>query len=331
MSDSVEEQPVAASAVIDFLERFNLPHLLAGPAGKAISRLIGAATDIPAAKLEQYAQGIKDKTAAKSALAKALANAAAKRASDNPALIDRATEALLNKELRRQANKEKIAEKVIDQLDLEATSEPTATDVDDDWLNVFERYAEDASTERLQEIWSRVLAGQIRKPGSFSLNTLRFIAELDESIANAFERLAPKIAFGEFAPISTSSLEGQFLTDLLLLEEYGLTYNFSASIERTILFHDGIAVITLGTHGLLLKRVTDSSLPHQFTLSGVFLTRVGSQVYRILQPEFDRSFADELSRRIPRNLVREISICKIEYLPDSIRWIETRDVLIREE
>jgi hypothetical protein len=42
----------------------NLPQVLLGPAGAALSRLIGKATDIPAAKLEAQAQKIKDETAA---------------------------------------------------------------------------------------------------------------------------------------------------------------------------------------------------------------------------------------------------------------------------
>ena len=67
---------------------------------------------------------------------------------------------------------------------------PRTEAADEDWLNVFSRYAEDASSERLQQLFAKVLAGEIRKPGSFSLSTMRFIAELDRETAAAFKEAA---------------------------------------------------------------------------------------------------------------------------------------------
>ena len=49
-------------------------------------------------------------------------------------------------------------------------------ELDEDWLNVTERFAEDASTEQMQNIWGRVLAGEIRKPGIYSISTLNFLS-----------------------------------------------------------------------------------------------------------------------------------------------------------
>src|SRR5208283_1459027 len=57
-------------------------------------------------------------------------------------------------------------------------------------LNIFERYAEDASSETMRALWARVLAGEIRRPGQFSLRTLRFMSELDATTAKLFESYA---------------------------------------------------------------------------------------------------------------------------------------------
>src|SRR3546814_19471102 len=57
---------------------------------------------------------------------------------------------------------------------------------DDDWMNRFMRFAEDASSERLQELFARILAGEVVRPGSFGAATLRAVSELDQSIANDF-------------------------------------------------------------------------------------------------------------------------------------------------
>ncbi len=50
-----------------------LPQILLGPAGAAISRLVGATVEIPAAWLEARAQSIRDETEARSLIMKALA------------------------------------------------------------------------------------------------------------------------------------------------------------------------------------------------------------------------------------------------------------------
>jgi hypothetical protein len=83
------ELTTPSGGLAQFLESFNLPHMLAGPAGKAISRLVGAAVEIPAVRLERISAGIRDKTEAKTSLSKALANAAVKRAVANPDLVER--------------------------------------------------------------------------------------------------------------------------------------------------------------------------------------------------------------------------------------------------
>ena len=95
------------------LDKINIPRFIAGPAGEAISRLIGGAADIPAAWLESMAQGIRDKKEAKTVVSKAVANAAADLVKSAPELGQRAAQSLIFKELRRQTTKETIAAKTI--------------------------------------------------------------------------------------------------------------------------------------------------------------------------------------------------------------------------
>ena len=90
-----------------------LPKILLGPAGTAISRLIGSVTDIPAAWLEQQAQGIKDATAARSHLTQALATQTAKTAVTDPEIMERAETNMVATAYRQQKNKETVALKNI--------------------------------------------------------------------------------------------------------------------------------------------------------------------------------------------------------------------------
>jgi hypothetical protein len=153
---------------------------------KAMSNLLGGLTAIPAAKLKQYAQGIEDTTAARSVIATSLANAALNDARSDPLLLQAATELYLPTDLRKAVNRLKVAQKAAIHIG-EPTAEPDQSDApEEDWMNAFARFAEDASSEKLQEQFARILADQVKRPGSFSLATLRVISELDQTIANDF-------------------------------------------------------------------------------------------------------------------------------------------------
>lgn len=119
-----------------------------------------------------------------------------------------------------------------------ADSTEALAEVDDDWLNVFERFAEDASSSRLQQLWGRVLAGEIRKSGKFSTRTLRFLSEFSQVDALTFETFA-KNAFGEAAPRSLVIPPGQQnIRDLIYLEASGLIQGATAGLTRTMTLDD---------------------------------------------------------------------------------------------
>ena len=239
MSNDIVPSP--PSGLSGFIEKLNLPHMVAGPAGTAIARLIGAVADIPVAYLESFARGIRARTDAKDAVNKDIATAAAQFAVGDSDLVARAAYALVAKEFRRQQNKEEIAIKTIELLqkdaaaaDSQASTAPQGEplpDVDADWLNVFERYAEDASTERLQSLWARILAGEIRKPKSFSLKTLRFVSELDTYTAQLFEKYADFVFGDNFIPTHTMQ-EGLPLDELHHLQGSGLVFGVSGTLAQ---------------------------------------------------------------------------------------------------
>ena len=283
-----------------FLDELNLPKLLAGPAGEALSRLIGGAADIPAAWLQRAAQGVRDKTEAKSVVSKAVADAVAASVKNDPELIERATHSLLARGLRRQVAREAIARKTVvllqeDEPPPGATADPKHHRVDEEWLNTFERYAEDASSERLQDLWARVLAGEIRKPGAFSLQTLRFVAELDANIAAGFERWTSSVMFGDVIPFPPR--EGPSFVELISLEEWGLVSGSTTLLNRTLSARrPGVISFPYRTH----RVVVQVQAQQDFQFSAVTLTRVGREIYSLVHVQDDiekaRHFANELTK-----------------------------------
>ena len=55
-------------------------------------------------------------------------------------------------------------------------------------MTKFERLAEDATSEDIQNMFGRILAGEIRKPGSFSPSTLHFVSMLEPDVAELIKR-----------------------------------------------------------------------------------------------------------------------------------------------
>ncbi|MDX0983291.1 DUF2806 domain-containing protein [Sinorhizobium medicae] len=65
---------------------------------------------------------------------------------------------------------------------------PGPEQLDNAILDRWEHYASGATTEQLRERWGRVLASEIRVPGTFNLKCLRIIDELEPDVAVLFER-----------------------------------------------------------------------------------------------------------------------------------------------
>lgn len=100
----------------------------------------------------------------------------------------RIQERLLFKETERQKNIDQIAEKAAKHLQQEpsVSEEP----VNKDWSKRFFNIAEDVSDEEMQEIWARILTGEIKKPNSYSLRTLELLKNLSKTEADTFIKFA---------------------------------------------------------------------------------------------------------------------------------------------
>lgn len=164
--------------------------VITGSGVAAIGRLIGATADIPTALMEGVSQGIRDKTEARSFVTKSIAKAVADQAAGDPAIMERALNSMLQRQYRAQENKEAVAKVTVEAL----LSSPPATDnggPSEQFMTDFERYAENATSEDLRLMFGRLLAGEIRKPGSVSPSTMHFVSMLDKETADLIQQVLP--------------------------------------------------------------------------------------------------------------------------------------------
>lgn len=137
----------------------------------------------------------------------------------------RIQERLIFKESKRQQNLDYINYIAAEQLTHEETvsEEP----VDEDWINRFFNIAEDISNEEMQGLWGRILAGEIKRPKSYSLRTLELLKNLSKHEAETFMK---------FASLAISSNGVSFILNFkneeLLEKEYGLNFNERLLLEE---------------------------------------------------------------------------------------------------
>jgi hypothetical protein len=306
-NDIVSSDPLSWS---DVLEKFNIPKLVAGPAGEAISRLVGHAVDVPSEYVKNFKQQIVDKREARTEVSKALARAAASDVVADKELVHRAAQSFLAKELRAQTNKEAVAQQTIKHLSgLSDTNTESAEPPDDDWLNVFERYAENASSDRLRDLWARVLARQIRTPHNFSLRTLRFLSELDGNTALLFQKHSERVIDGECI-LTPKDLSGPILDDLMHLENAGLVSSVGGNFSR--LYFDKSDNPPEKRVDIVFRfpKVTlhlNASRDYKLTLPNIPLTDVGRELLKIVDLPENREGISELVEFLPKQGLKRVA------------------------
>lgn len=252
-----------------------------------MDRLIGAAIDIPVAWLTQKAAKIEAQTQAFTVVEKAIGEAAARVAGGDESTVERAMASLVRKQYRQQKNREAVAFASLEDLrahtrpeDESAKPTPEQAEVDEDWLNVFERYAEDASTERMQNLWGRVLAGEIRRPGKYAVRTLRFLSEFSQSDGLMFAELG-KSTFGDLAPNSLVKPRSKAdIRDLIYLESSGLIQGATGgTLTYTLTIREnGIGVLREGALILIFEGEPGSNVSCQACI----LTPLGQELLSLL-------------------------------------------------
>lgn len=161
----------------------------------------------------------------------------------NPLLADAILErALSGRRSQKQENLEAVLERALEDLsndDLDVDVAEAETLIDTGATDRIGHYAECASTEELRERWGKVLAQEIRKPGTFNRKVLRVIDELDHETALLFERLCKQayIGRGNFPLVLASNLTFDERTALV---EAGLFYDLGPDAGIGFTFGEGI-------------------------------------------------------------------------------------------
>ncbi|WP_414474986.1 DUF2806 domain-containing protein [Microvirga sp. M2] len=288
-------------------------------AAKAIAKLVGIGADAGAAHLDRIkaageakATATRDEIKARSAVSEALTQAAVQRALADPELADRALALWADERITKQVNREAVASVAIEDL-REDPPPPDQESPSDDWMNVFASYAERASSETLRQHWGRILAGQIRKPGSFSFQTLQLMSILDGKLAEIIQRTVPAVVSNSFIPNGGPFERGNRYGDLLDLNAVGFL-QIADSSHQYVLPPDGRILLRFKKFGLGLtgEPGTEAHIPV------VFLTRAGRELMDVIHYDDDV----ELIRQLAVQFQGDLGLFKAESKMHSIHLVE---------
>ncbi|MBP3443955.1 MAG: DUF2806 domain-containing protein [Methanocorpusculaceae archaeon] len=194
---------------------------------------------------------------------------------------------------RKQNNLETVVLHASNELndDSEVSDEP----VDDYWATRFFDMAADISGEDMQIIWGKILAGEIKRPNSYSIRTLELLRSLTTQEIQALKETLPYIIVmnSDYFIISVEDI----------LKKYNINFNrISMLIESNFL-----SPITLVVEKIHLKGGVDTVQKlfnknyvicmncegeddRKFDLPIYSLTFSGKELVKLLQPEGDKQY-----------------------------------------
>ena len=230
----------------------------------------------------------------------------------DPEFAVRASRTFTHRVLRERLNLEKIFSFVIDifkkkeydsSADQQASNQAEET-INPDWFNIFEKEASQKSSEDMQRRFAQVLAGEIEKPGSHSIKAVKALSDMDQTIADLFQKLCSVCivlgvpveeviidirvpAIGGNPGQNSLSKYGLSFKNLNILNEYGLIisdYNSYHDYQVSIVNKNNQVPLPFQHQGRYwaLKPTIERAGGNEFRVNGVGLSNVGRELFHII-------------------------------------------------
>lgn len=210
----------------------------------------------------------------------------------SPNLEQRTQQRLNYQAAIKQLNVESVTSFAAEELkDVEpVTDEP----IDADWISRFFNIVEDVSNEDMQALWGKILAGEVKKPKTFSLRTLDLLRNLSQEEAVIFNTVAHYAVSNSKGSYIFKGIDNWVLhsfnisfSDILLLMEAGIlsssesgfaTYNKPTKPD--------LAPYVFGSKVLVISRNEESECLH---IPMYFFTSSGSELLKLvtINPPFE--------------------------------------------
>lgn len=181
-------------------------------------------------------------------------------------------------------------------------------EVDPDWRTRFFEKSKGVSQEQMQEVWAKVLAGEVTQPGSYSLRTLELLSNLEAKEAEDFRKLSTYIErnsgfiFLHHKNVNKKGFNSDFpFAKLLILEDCGLLMSkYDLGLDHEFLPKSRMEMKF--NHGSIFIK-NSKEIPVKHRLSILKLTTSGKELLSLVDSEvWTDAYEDELKKSLPADL-----------------------------
>ncbi len=301
---------------------------------KAFSQLCSAFFDVPIAHLEGMAAEKRAESHARLLLIAESSKKISEKMGVSENYVDAASHKFAARIVREQSNLDAISKVALDDLRCgEGVSEDSNSDsegvrlIGDDWLNNFEREASSKSSHEMQFLFGKILAGEVRKPSTFSIKTVRLLSQLDEFTASIFKKFcsiainfssdgepidARVVAVGEDKTFDPLKAFGLSFAEIMILQENGLlvseletSMNFIYCVKRE---NEELYYLDYAGDTWYLEKIDEEKVMTEFRMSGPSFTRVGQELMGIVDVEENDKYTTAFVEYLAKLNVRLVKV-----------------------
>lgn len=221
------------------------------------------------------------------------------------------------RESRKMNNVRQIVEKTktLFDNDEKVSEEP----VNQDWLNRFMSTAEDISDDEMQSLWAKILAGEIKRPKSFSLKTLDVLRNITKEEAELITKMAKFTIDNMYICTEDFAMP---LPEQILMDEFGIicgeklvcTYEVSPTIVRHISIGQQSVINLYSNEKIKVK------------LNLYQLTKVGKEILKLVSMENNDKFICNLGEHFKKQGIAKVT--KITLIKNKTMYNQNDEVEI---
>jgi len=301
------------SSLITKVAEFELPKAIGGRALKVATDLIGNFGDKWNADLEDKPKKIRAKTDREIKQTDKIDDALTDRLLSDEPFMQRLAANKKKQWIKEQKNVEKICDEALELLpDMEVKDDNPKAEVADDWIEKFRGFASKVSDEDIQVIWSKLLAGEISKPGRFSFRTMSLISLIDKETADIISKYVNH-NFGGNLLRSGEDGKGALNKELLELEHLGIVAGASGlGLQYTINLSTQKKAVQLTHEGTVYGFNFENDVG-ELKFNSILLTRVGEELATLLP----KASPEELRKRFSEQCLTEglLSVSVLTFKP----------------
>lgn len=207
--------------------------------------------------------------------------------------------------------------------------------IDADWLYRWRDYTGDVSNDDLQKIWGRLLAGEVKSPGSYSLRCLDFLRNLSQAEAKLIERISSLVLMSAvWRPDDNVYKLPLSFKELLELQELGVisgaeALGLSVTLTDTNSNEEKFFKVLICHDKCLL--VTHADKKTELTFQIFSVTRLGHQLMSLGEFSANEEYLEALGKKIVSEGF-DVSIADIVEVAETyVRWDNARKLAITQE